>query len=298
MRERFRGFTKLRHAELTYGVAETKSKLKATAFACEVGSASNPHKYDGKILRQAQDDRKKGFTLAEVLITLTIIGVVAALTIPNLIASYQKQQYVTELKKVYTEISQALKLMMADEGINKLTASNTLTFYEGSNENEFIERLGNDFFKKYFKIVKDCGTENPSTCFADKYKSIDGGSESSVFCTYSVIIASGASICLKQYSTEDWPGYFLLDINGLSPPNVAGRDLFNFSYYYDGSIDEDVTPECKKGIPNQHNNFLCGGAGSNPQEVRDERFLNYCLESAYGIGCFGKILNDNWKMDY
>ena len=41
----------------------------------------------------------KGFTLAEVLITLGIIGVVAALTLPSLITNYQKKQIVAQLKK-------------------------------------------------------------------------------------------------------------------------------------------------------------------------------------------------------
>ena len=44
----------------------------------------------------------KGFTLAEVLITLGIIGVVSALTMPALVANYKKQEAVSKLKKSYT----------------------------------------------------------------------------------------------------------------------------------------------------------------------------------------------------
>jgi prepilin-type N-terminal cleavage/methylation domain-containing protein len=57
---------------------------------------------------------KKGFTLAEVLITLTIIGVVAALTIPGLIASYQKKVVETRIKKFYSVIQQAIKMIEAN----------------------------------------------------------------------------------------------------------------------------------------------------------------------------------------
>ncbi len=247
----------------------------------------------------------KGFTLAEVLITLTIIGVVAALTIPNLIASYQKQQYVTQLKKVYTEISQAIKLMMADEGVNKLTDSDILycDTSAGCDYNEAIQRLRNDFLKKYFKVIKDCGAEKPSTCFADKYKSIDGSTESSASCDCSVIIASGASICLFNISEKYRAGGFVVDINGPKPPNIVGRDFFSFSYYYDGSLDESITPECRKGIANASG--LCSNFGSNAHEAREEYFNNGrggqpgCLGNSYSaIGCFAKILNDNWKMDY
>ena len=49
--------------------------------------------------------KSSGFTLAEVLVTLGIIGVVAAMTIPTLMQNYQRQSYVTQLKKVYNELN-------------------------------------------------------------------------------------------------------------------------------------------------------------------------------------------------
>ena len=51
---------------------------------------------------------KLAFTLAEVLVTLGIIGVVSAMTVPTLMQNYQRQSYVTQLHKTYNEISQAL----------------------------------------------------------------------------------------------------------------------------------------------------------------------------------------------
>ena len=57
---------------------------------------------------------KKAFTLAEVLITLGIIGVVAALTMPALIANYKKQQTIVQLKKAYTTLAQGFKLAQVD----------------------------------------------------------------------------------------------------------------------------------------------------------------------------------------
>ncbi len=60
--------------------------------------------------------RKLAFTLAEVLITLGIIGIVAAMTIPNLITNYQKKQTALEVKKAYTELNQILKMAIADYG--------------------------------------------------------------------------------------------------------------------------------------------------------------------------------------
>ena len=52
--------------------------------------------------------QKKAFTLAEVLITLGIIGVVAAMTLPTLVGEYQKKQTATQLKKFYSIMQQAI----------------------------------------------------------------------------------------------------------------------------------------------------------------------------------------------
>lgn len=59
---------------------------------------------------------KKAFTLAEVLITLGIIGVVAALTLPTLMANYRKHVVVTKLQKIYSVINQAINMSNAEYG--------------------------------------------------------------------------------------------------------------------------------------------------------------------------------------
>lgn len=61
-------------------------------------------------------NRKAAFTLAEVLITLGIIGVVAAMTLPALMANHRKKETVTKLKKFYTVVNQAVGLAVAEYG--------------------------------------------------------------------------------------------------------------------------------------------------------------------------------------
>ena len=60
--------------------------------------------------------RFKGFTLAEVLITLVIIGVIASMTIPTLMNNTNKQEYVSRLKKTYSTLAQATNRIIADAG--------------------------------------------------------------------------------------------------------------------------------------------------------------------------------------
>lgn len=88
----------------------------------------------------------KGFTLAEVLVTLGIIGVVSAMTVPTLMQNYQRQSYVTQLHKVYNEFSQAAERYKNDNNYLNLSESRVR-----GNADE-LKR----FFNSYFKVVKDC----------------------------------------------------------------------------------------------------------------------------------------------
>ena len=63
---------------------------------------------------------KKAFTLAEILITMGIVGVVSAMTIPALNQSWQKQAYVTQLRKVYSEVAQAAVRLKTDKNVQSL----------------------------------------------------------------------------------------------------------------------------------------------------------------------------------
>jgi len=89
----------------------------------------------------------KGFTLAEVLITLGIIGVVAALTMPALVANYKKQEAVSKLKKSYTMVAQALKMSELDNGEFQY-------WDKGRDANAYLEK----FWLPYFKSIKVCKT--------------------------------------------------------------------------------------------------------------------------------------------
>src|SRR5574344_2590672 len=98
---------------------------------------------------------KKAFTLAEVLITLAIIGVVAALTIPTLITNYQKKQYVTQLKKSYSNITNAFHTAMANDGVTDFGDTALIRSINGDYTNTTKGQA--DFTKelnKIFKILK------------------------------------------------------------------------------------------------------------------------------------------------
>ena len=73
----------------------------------------------------------EGFTLAEVLITLGIIGVVAAITIPGLIQKNQANKLKSQYLKAYSEIAQSIKLMKNDDvSLDTRTYGSGNSFYK------------------------------------------------------------------------------------------------------------------------------------------------------------------------
>ena len=208
-----------------------------------------------------------GFTLAEILITLVIIGVIAAATIPTLINNTKKQEYVAGLKKANSVLSQALY---------KMTENNAYPVGDFSylNENNFI-----DEFAKVVSTVKKCNTF--AACFdknnsgtANRYKYLSNVTPyTSISDGKSVITSDGQMYSFSEgggvygLSPEDENnsiGRIVVDINGADNPNRYGYDLF---FFY---IIEN------KGI-------VPAGSYSSSE----------CNKSSEGITCAARVLREN-----
>ena len=238
--------------------------------------------------------QKAAFTLAEVLITLGIIGVVAALTMPSLIANYQKSQFEAGVKKMASVVGQAVTKLMADEGVNTVTETSLL--YDPTEDGDWytMSKLGGEFLDKYFNVVSKCDTSEQ--CFGETYKLASKNSTGSPSAFYGFsegacrILADGTSICVVAgYDSSAAEVYF--DLNGKRGPNRAGYDLFFFSIYYDGSVSE-VNPECRR------NEQSSGGCGS---ENTIEGRIETCKSGeapGYGAGCFTYLQQNGFKIDY
>ena len=94
-----------------------------------------------------REGKQVAFTLAEVLITLGIIGVVAALTMPTLVQKYQKHRTATQLKTVYSMMNQAIKMSEIDNGL--------ITEWEfPANDNDEIKGFLAKYIAPYLKHTK------------------------------------------------------------------------------------------------------------------------------------------------
>lgn len=167
-----------------------------------------------------ENKKQKGFTLAEVLITLGIIGVVAALTIPNLIKNYQKEQYVTQVKKVYTTIEQAIKLSEVENG-----SYNTWQYGTVNQNGTEAVNFANTYLIPYMSVAKNCGTATGCWVHPKKFDGTNTSyADSSLYSKF--ILNDGTTIHVATFTT----GVSIhFDINGLKGPNIYGHDILIYS---------------------------------------------------------------------
>ena len=186
---------------------------------------------------------KAGFTLAEVLITLGIIGIVAAMTIPNLIQKNYEHQTVTKLKETHSIISQAMRLASEEYG----DPSGWEIF--GNTEASVIKFMDN--LKPFIKIATDCGTYDEegkcmtkgSTYFMDK-KNVWNSSYAKSRNYYKFCLMNGSCLWFRTATKEEyiiyngWTGSFFIDTNGPKPPNAWGWDTFTFTIQNNAIVPE------------------------------------------------------------
>jgi len=176
---------------------------------------------------------EKAFTLAEVLLTLAIIGIVAALTIPAVITKVTKDQYVVALRKAYNTLKAVERKAVQEHG--EIKNWNTAT-----SSNQDAQQFFDTYFKPYFDIIKECKDRDDS-CFADgpytrldktgTWSSLDNLNNPSVI---RIMTSDGISFSFTG-SAEDTElarvARFWVDVNGRKGPNIIGRDLFGFSLF-------------------------------------------------------------------
>lgn len=232
-----------------------------------------------EVFHPAEQSRRNAFTLAEVLITLSIIGIVAALTMPALIQNHQKKSTAVQLRKAYAEMSQALKLAeveygeMANWDLGGCTDNLCATKY---------------FFDNYLKLkfLKKC-IPTTSECWSNTYA--PDGSPAAFKAQMghggysSVITASGYSLFSQIASLNNTKlNNIVVDINGKKGPNKLGRDVFLFAIRFE----------------NKFPNFYLEALKNN-DEVLDyctkdcSKFsnINYC-----GRTCGSKIERNGWEI--
>lgn len=192
------------------------------------------------------------FTLAEVLITLGIIGVVAAMTLPTIIDSTQDKVLENQYKKCRNVIDNGYKLMMAKN--SSFTVGN-LPFLSTCNYMSNLECVSTSH-KEAFNIVDDYAGGLNANLLAKEYV-VQGKSKKSKFKWEDVDYAFAAAdgMIFGVIPDDDFESFSVVaDVNGKKNPNIVKKDLYKFKYLGQGKLSdasselEDV-PECTRNNP-------------------------------------------------
>lgn len=166
------------------------------------------------------------FTLAEVLITLGIIGIVAALTIPNLINNTNQKELTTRLKKTYSALSNATKMIVATTGSLDASSAANVTAQYKSVMNANKDALFNDGINfsptKYYKYYKNSSAAgyNYTASSNPGFVVLDG---------VSLMYDMASSTCnATVVGVTNMCGIWYVDVNGAKSPNMWGYDFYQF----------------------------------------------------------------------
>ena len=224
---------------------------------------------------QNNNNRKKAaFTLAEVLITLGIIGIVAAITIPMLMTKYEKIRTVNQLKKTYSELSQAFKAVSEENDL--------YTIGDNWQDRTAIVKALEPYIK-ILNVYADNSNGLNAMCYDGSIKSYNKGGQygwldtvgvSTPFSrkTASIKLLNGACVGFDLYGQSR---VVFIDINGSqSRPNLFGKDLFMF----------ELT---------SNNSFIPRGYNLPYSEISSN-----CKKGGKGGFCAARIIRDGWKINY
>ena len=187
----------------------------------------------------------KGFSLAEVLITLVIIGVLAAITVPSLMNNMDNHQYRSALKKTFSSFSQAFRLAYGYQFYDNYLD------WDYAHDNSFTVDVFNKL-RQYMNINKVCGRVfDNNECFAPaKAKNgkparyfTETGFAGNFAHLYTFTLNDGTSVAMdvwfkdsikslagveKDLIVETDNLVILVDVNGQKGPNMVGKDVHFF----------------------------------------------------------------------
>lgn len=251
------------------------------------------------------------FTLSEVLLTMSILGIVAAMTMPGLIASYKNKVYVTQLEKALSQIEQAMQNIMVRHECTDIVC--TSLFDDDTSSAAWNDKMDDEMRKsiKVVRSVKNGKAFEPSikSVYLKPRNSYTTNMDWASTDGYKFITPDGVFYQIKSRKCEKTPktdtamiknfcADVTIDVNSERLPNQYGRDLFTFVIAQNGhlypiySVEYAIAIEGDGGLEGNEywENNIDACAANKPND--------YKITSVKGLGCAARIMGQGWKMDY
>lgn len=182
-------------------------------------------------------NRFKAFTLAEVLLVVAIIGITAAIALPNLSQSVDEDKYVMLAKTTYNELDSAFTRMLTNKSIEEIVDD------AGATTQSAASKAVVDELSKYIKMGTNCGN-NITQCHnsSKKYVSYDGSSiEDKTFGesfsdSAAFTLPSGAVVVVNGVKPKVDYARLYFDVDGVRGPSKKGIDIFG-AFTSNGGLD-------------------------------------------------------------
>ena len=245
--------------------------------------SSNNHSVGNASLIPTYELKKRAaFTLAEVLITLGIIGVVAALTLPSLMHSYRKSVVEKKIYTSYNILQNMIRLSVVDNG-------DPLYWEFGNWDADIFEK----YFAPYLKIVKKCKFDEDNPVCDTSFTSIDG--TYTKFYSYKYILSNGVGILFQPGATLEESrrkGMFMVDILYGPKERIIGRNVFNFNFI----VDSDRYYITATQDYNTKFNFCSDIKNNRTKAINDCKTGATTAGFGSGIFCTALIECNDWKI--
>lgn len=258
--------------------------------------------------------KKRGFTLAEVLITLGIVGVVAALTAPALVMSSRNEANAARLSTVVSNIENAFQTAIIQEGVDNLygTAMWQNMISGGTSDaniQNFVGHLGqymivngykktqNEFYgsnQTQTHVMSATGGTGNTQAIPDNPIAIETKNGATIFMTTTRnndTLAQDREDAIRNGGTlYTIAGTVAIDVNGKNSPNVFGRDIFFFVVGENGVL----YPYGGRDVNRHFNGGLWDNAGAQYA----------CTDAAKGgaatagMGCTARVIAEGYKINY
>ena len=251
------------------------------------------------------------------LITLGIIGVVAAMTLPALIQNYQKKTWIEGLKIGVSIFEQGFRQAMAEDGVDDLSdtqlykACDAQPYDTSENWATGCKPLMNKYFKgiKFesvpdmralgdtTNIITDTATCNKLVGKTNKWYYLNDKSKCRGWKNIAVTLSNGMR---ADFGFDSGLDYYAgpitaLDVNGGKGPNTWGRDTFYLRILRDGRVVGNLSRAEAEAYAKSHNKDI-----TSVIEIfktrREARCNNTTTED--GIACSGRVIDEGWVMNY